>query len=80
MNYVKVLHPLFFLGRLYAHEQLWTPRVRTKVANRAEPAVVSRLGRYRSDSCLPTKLHNLRRYTNGELKRLEGRNPGRERL
>ncbi len=28
MTYVDVLHPLFFLGWLYAHEQLWMPHVR----------------------------------------------------
>ena len=80
MTYVNVLHPLFFLDWLYAHEQLWTTHARTKVANRLYLAVVLSLRRYWSDSCLPTKLHNLRRYTNGELKRLEGRNSGRERL
>jgi hypothetical protein len=79
MTYVQRFASAFFLGWLYAPEQLWTPHVRTKVANRRELAAVSRLRRYQSDWCLPTK-HNLRRYTNGELKRLEGRDPGRERL
>jgi hypothetical protein len=45
-TYVNALHPLFFLRWLYAHEQLWKPHVRTKVANRPELAVVPRLRRY----------------------------------
>ena len=80
MTYVNVLHPLFFLGWLYAHEQLWTPHVRTKVANRLELAVVPRLRRYQSDSRLQQNYTTYGDIQNGELKRLEGRNPGRERL
>ncbi len=42
-TYVDVLHPLFFLGWLYAHEQLWTPHVRTRVAKRLEFAIAPKL-------------------------------------
>jgi hypothetical protein len=33
MTYVNVLHPLFILGWLHAHERLCRPHGRTKVAN-----------------------------------------------
>ena len=80
MTYVNVVHPLFILGWLHARERLYRLHGRTKVANRLAFAVVPSLRRHHSHSCLPTKPHNSRRYTNGELKRLEGRNPRRERL
>jgi protease I len=69
MTYVNVLHPLFILGWLQAHERLCRPHGRTKVANRLAFAVVLRLRRHQSHSCYQ---RNYTTYGDIQMENLEG--------